>query len=47
MNTGLVVVSGEISTQTYVDIQAIARDTIRGIGYIDADLGSARIRARC
>jgi S-adenosylmethionine synthetase len=39
VNTGLVVVSGEISTETYVDIQAIARDTIRGIGYVDADLG--------
>src|SRR5213595_279588 len=39
VNTGLVVVSGEISTETYVDIQAVARDTIRGIGYIDADLG--------
>ena len=39
VNTGLVVVSGEISTETYIDIQAIARDTIRGIGYIDADLG--------
>ncbi len=39
VNTGLVVVSGEISTQTYVDIQEIARETIRGIGYIDADLG--------
>jgi S-adenosylmethionine synthetase len=35
----LVVVSGEISTETYVDVQQIARDTIRGIGYIDADLG--------
>ncbi len=39
VNTGLVVVSGEISTDTYVDIQQIARDTIRGIGYNDADLG--------
>jgi S-adenosylmethionine synthetase len=39
VNTGLVVVSGEISTETYVDIQSIARETIRGIGYIDADLG--------
>jgi S-adenosylmethionine synthetase len=39
VNTGLVVVSGEISTTTYVDIQDIARETIRGIGYIDADLG--------
>jgi S-adenosylmethionine synthetase len=39
VNTGLVVVSGEISTDTYVDIQGIARETIRGIGYNDADLG--------
>ena len=39
VNTGLVVVSGEISTQTYVDIQAVVRETIRKIGYIDADLG--------
>ena len=39
VNTGLVVVSGEISTDTYVDIQEIARETIRKIGYTDADLG--------
>src|ERR1700761_4731268 len=39
VNTGLVVVSGEISTSTYVDIQGIARETIRRIGYTDADLG--------
>ena len=39
VNTGLVVVSGEISTNTYVDIQEIARETIRRIGYTDADLG--------
>ena len=39
VNTGLVVVSGEISTSTYVDIQEIARETIRKIGYMDADLG--------
>ncbi len=39
VNTGLVVVSGEITTDTYVDIQEIARETIRKIGYTDADLG--------
>jgi S-adenosylmethionine synthetase len=39
VNTGLVVVSGEISTETYVDIQDIARETIRRIGYTDANLG--------
>jgi S-adenosylmethionine synthetase len=39
VNTGLVVVSGEITTETYVDIQQVVRETIRRIGYIDADLG--------
>jgi S-adenosylmethionine synthetase len=39
VNTGLVVVSGEISTETYVDIQGVVRETIRRIGYIDAELG--------
>src|SRR5215211_5640806 len=33
VNTGLVVVSGEITTTTYVDIPRIARETIRRIGY--------------
>jgi S-adenosylmethionine synthetase len=39
VNTGLVVVSGEITTTTYVDIQEIVRDTIRRIGYTDANFG--------
>jgi S-adenosylmethionine synthetase len=39
VNTGLVVVSGEISTDTYVDIQEIARGTIDRIGYNDALYG--------
>jgi S-adenosylmethionine synthetase len=39
VNTGLVVVSGEITTETYVDIPDIARETIRDIGYTDAALG--------
>jgi S-adenosylmethionine synthetase len=39
VNTGLVVVSGEITTETFVDIQEVARETIRAIGYIDAELG--------
>ncbi len=41
VNTGLVVVSGEISTTTYVDIQEVARETIRKIGYVDPELGFA------
>jgi S-adenosylmethionine synthetase len=39
VNTGLVVVSGEITTSTYVDIQEIARSTIKRIGYTDAEFG--------
>jgi S-adenosylmethionine synthetase len=39
VNTGLIVVSGEISTDTYVDIQEIARETVRKIGYDDATYG--------
>jgi S-adenosylmethionine synthetase len=39
VNTGLVVVSGEISTTVYVDVPKIARDTIRRIGYDDANYG--------
>jgi S-adenosylmethionine synthetase len=39
VNTGLVVVSGEISTSALFDVQEIVRDTIRRIGYVDADLG--------
>ena len=39
VNTGLVVVSGEISTNTYVDVPKIARETIRKIGYDNAAYG--------
>src|SRR5947199_8291666 len=39
VNTGLVVVSGEITTTTYVDIPAIARETVKRIGYTDAPYG--------
>jgi S-adenosylmethionine synthetase len=39
VNTGLVLVSGEITTETYVDIPQVARDTIQRIGYTDAEFG--------
>jgi S-adenosylmethionine synthetase len=39
VSTGLVVVSGEITTSAYVDIQEVARETIERIGYVDADFG--------
>jgi S-adenosylmethionine synthetase len=39
VNTGLVVVSGEISTSASFDVRDVARETIRRIGYTDAALG--------
>lgn len=39
VTTGLVLVVGEISTSTYVDIQKVVRDTIRQIGYTRAKFG--------
>src|SRR6187549_2181604 len=38
-NTGLVVLAGEITTKAVVDFHAITRDTIKGIGYDNADYG--------
>lgn len=37
VTTGLVVVSGEVHTTTYVDVQQVARDVIRKIGYTKAE----------
>lgn len=37
--TGLVVVIGEITTSTYVDIEKIVRDTVRDIGYTRGKYG--------
>ncbi len=37
--TGFVLVGGEITTNTYVDVQQVARDVARNIGYTDADYG--------
>ena len=38
-NTGFVLVMGEISTEAYVDIQKIVRDTVLEIGYNKSDYG--------
>ena len=37
VTTGLVVLSGEVHTRAYVDVQEIARRVIREIGYTEAD----------
>ncbi|MBO9130913.1 methionine adenosyltransferase [Bacillus sp. 165] len=39
VTTGLVLVAGEITTSTYVDIPKIVRDTVREIGYTRAKYG--------
>ncbi|WP_400162301.1 methionine adenosyltransferase [Brevibacillus sp. TJ4] len=39
VTTGLVLVAGEITTNTYVDIQKLVRETIREIGYDRAKFG--------
>ncbi len=39
VTTGLTIVGGEISTKTYVDIPQLARQTIKDIGYVNADYG--------
>lgn len=37
--TGIVMVMGEITTKAYVDMQKIVRDTVREIGYTNAEYG--------
>ena len=37
--TGMILVTGEITTDCYVDIARIARDTVNGIGYNSAEAG--------
>lgn len=39
VTTGLVFISGEITTDTYVDFTELVRGTIKRIGYIDASMG--------
>ena len=39
VNTGLVVMAGEITTHAAVDFQQVARDTIKRIGYDNTDFG--------
>jgi len=39
VSTGLCLVSGEISTDTYVDMRKIVRETIRDIGYTKPEYG--------
>ena len=39
LTSGLAVVSGEITTSSYVDIQKTVRDVIKNVGYNNDDVG--------
>lgn len=39
VSTGLVIVAGEVTTKGYVEIPAVVRETIQGIGYTRAKFG--------
>ena len=39
IKTGMVIVAGEVRTDTYIDLEEIVRNVIMDIGYINSDLG--------
>ena len=39
VKTGMVIVAGEVRTETYVDIEDLVRNVVTGIGYNHGDLG--------
>jgi S-adenosylmethionine synthetase len=39
VTTGMTMVAGEITTETYVDIPEVVRNTIKGIGYNNSSMG--------
>ncbi|MHA2096961.1 MAG: methionine adenosyltransferase, partial [Candidatus Hodarchaeales archaeon] len=39
LTTGMALVGGEISTNTYVDIQKVVRQKIKDIGYLNSEMG--------
>ncbi len=39
VNTGMVVLSGEITTSAWIDMQAVVRKTVKEIGYNSSDMG--------
>jgi len=39
LTTGLAIIAGEITTETYVDIPELVRGTLKSVGYTDSDYG--------
>jgi len=39
VTTGLVIIAGEVTTKTYVDLEEVVRNTVKEIGYDDPSLG--------
>ncbi len=39
VTTGMAIIAGEITTNTYVDMPSIVRETIKNIGYTHSDMG--------
>ena len=39
VKTGMAVIAGEVRTNTYVDLEEIVREVIKGIGYNHSDIG--------
>jgi S-adenosylmethionine synthetase len=39
VKTGMVVIAGEVTTSTYVDLEDTVRDVVTGIGYTSSDVG--------